>query len=704
MARLPGVLATSCACRRRGSSRRRSSCPGRGSSKAVRDALPRAVPVGRAPARHRRRSSSDIPLDPIASERRGARRGSSPASSTLGRRPGAAPVGHRRIRCSPTSTCAISRPACPRADVHRFVGASHLVAEDADVAGAVHEWVAQLRPCRRADRDAARGAGIRAPAWAGLDRRSGRHRRRDDRDDRARVRVGRSRSPSSTPTCGAWRPDSSRTAWRGRSCRAADPARASTSRCACTRAGAWARSSWSSTPASGPRHRPGAQERGAALPDRHPARARRGARSSGGRAGASPPDRCHAAAARRARRLDHARRDPRARRRAARCRRRRPTPIPAAVVFTSGATGPAKGVAYRHRQLQAQRDVLARLYDITDDDRFVAAFAPFALYGPAMGVPSVVPDMDVTAPGTLRAVALADAAAAIDAIARVRVAGRARQRDRHRRRSHAAPSRRRSPASGCSCRPARRSRARCSRAVAELMPNAEAHTPYGMTEVLPVTDITPAEIDARRRGQRRLRRPAARRGRRSRSARSTPRATPPARSRPRPVSSGEVCIQAAHAKDGYDKLWLTQHRSERAGGWHRSGDVGHLDADGRLWIEGRLIHVITTANGPGDPGRDRAGGRGGRRASARPPRSGSGRPGPSRSWWSSSRPTTTAPARPRARARSRHAVRAVAGVDVAAVLVVPALPVDMRHNSKIDRTRVGEWASAVLAGGRMRGL
>ena len=32
----------------------------------------------------------------------------------------------------------------PRADVHRFVGASHLVPEEADVAGAVHEWVAQL--------------------------------------------------------------------------------------------------------------------------------------------------------------------------------------------------------------------------------------------------------------------------------------------------------------------------------------------------------------------------------------------------------------------------------------------------------------------------------------------------------------------------------------------------------------------------------
>ena len=34
-------------------------------------------------------------------------------------------------------------------------------------------------------------------------------------------------------------------------------------------------------------------------------------------------------------------------------------------------------------------------------------------------------------------------------------------------------------------------------------------------------------------------------------------------------------------------------------------------------------------------------------------------------------------------------VRAVACVDIAAVFVVPALPVDKRHNSKIDRTRVG---------------
>jgi hypothetical protein len=38
---------------------------------------------------------------------------------------------------------------------------------------------------------------------------------------------------------------------------------------------------------------------------------------------------------------------------------------------------------------------------------------------------------------------------------------------------------------------------------------------------------------------------------------------------------------------------------------------------------------------------------------------------------------------------------------VAAVLAVPSLPVDKRHNSKINRTRVGDWAESALAGNRI---
>jgi len=86
-----------------------------------------------------------------------------------------------------------------------------------------------------------------------------------------------------------------------------------------------------------------------------------------------------------------------------------------AVVFTSGATGPAKGVVYKHGQVRAQVDLVRATYDLQAEDRFVAAFAPFSLLGPALGLGSSVPDIDVTAPDTLTAPLLADAAAAVDA-------------------------------------------------------------------------------------------------------------------------------------------------------------------------------------------------------------------------------------------------------------------------------------------------
>ena len=65
----------------------------------------------------------------------------------------------------------------------------------------------------------------------------------------------------------------------------------------------------------------------------------------------------------------------------------------------------------------------------------------------------------------------------------------------------------------------------------------------------------------------------------------------------RPVTeagvTGEILVSAPHVKEAYDRLWLTQRESVRTAGWHRTGDVGHFDAAGRLWVEGRLAHVVT---------------------------------------------------------------------------------------------------------------
>ena len=53
-------------------------------------------------------------------------------------------------------------------------------------------------------------------------------------------------------------------------------------------------------------------------------------------------------------------------------------------------------------------------------------------------------------------------------------------------------------------------------------------------------------------------------------------------------------------------------------------------------------------------------------------------------------------------AQVRAAVAGAMPTPVAAVLQVKALPVDIRHNTKIDRTALAGWASAVLAGERAR--
>ncbi len=586
----------------------------------------------------------------------------------------------------------------PRADVHRFVGVSHLVPEEADVAGVVHEWVARRGAPSTSTSQSLVAPVSRAPAWAALDRRAG------DADlamiEMTDHGIGRSISFAALDA------DVRRVAAglvehgvaRGDRVALLIPPGIDLTVClyACWRMGAvvvvvdaglGARGISRALKSATPRHLIG-------IP-----RALTAARLLGwpGRrisSVAMPAGVARSLAV--STTLDELR---------ARGEGRPvpPTPTdsdPAAVIFTSGATGPAKGVSYRHHQLQAQRDVLARVYDINADDRFVAAFAPFALYGPAMGVPSVVPDMSVTAPGTLRAVALAEAAEAIGAslvfaspaaLANV-IATAGDLTPRHREAlakvrlllSAGAPV----PSS-------------VLRAVAEIMPNAEAHTPYGMTEVLPVSDITPAGIEAAGAGNgvcvgRPLAEVSVAISPLDVDGHATGELTTHA------DATGEVCVQAAHVKDGYDKLWVVQHDSAQPPYWHRSGDVGHLDDQGRLWIEGRMIHIITTANGPVTPvGIEQA-----VESMAEVGHAALVGVGPA---GTQQLVVVVVPIERRRRpdlapVALAERVRAVAGVDIAAVFVVPALPVDKRHNSKIDRSRVAKWASAVLAGGRMRAL
>lgn len=70
----------------------------------------------------------------------------------------------------------------------------------------------------------------------------------------------------------------------------------------------------------------------------------------------------------------------------------------AAVIFTTGSTGPPKGVAYSHGTFHAQIDRIQARYNIQRGSRDLACFPLFGLFDAVMGVTTIIPDMDPTRP------------------------------------------------------------------------------------------------------------------------------------------------------------------------------------------------------------------------------------------------------------------------------------------------------------------
>lgn len=273
----------------------------------------------------------------------------------------------------------------------------------------------------------------------------------------------------------------------------------------------------------------------------------------------------------------------------------------AAILFTSGATGVPKGVEYTHRQFAAQVEMIRSAFGIWPGEVDMPTFPPFALFDPALGMTSVIPDMDPTRP------AQADPAKLIAAIERNGVTTMfgspalidvlARYGEAH---GIKLKTLRRVISAGAPVPPET-----VARLMKVLKPKAQVFTPYGATECLPVCAIDGREILA--------------------VSHLTAEGAGICVGRPLPENQvqliriddnevheisyatrvltggvGEIVVRGPSMSERYHNRPEANRLGKiltHEGVWHRMGDLGRFDEEGRLWYLGRKSHRVETGNG-----------------------------------------------------------------------------------------------------------
>jgi len=274
----------------------------------------------------------------------------------------------------------------------------------------------------------------------------------------------------------------------------------------------------------------------------------------------------------------------------------------AAIVFTSGSTGVPKGVIYTHGNFIAQLEMIRETYQIKPKEIDLPTFPLFALFNPALGMTTIVPDMDPTKP------ALVDPRKIIEAVENFGVTnmfGSPALVDRVGRYGQAQgvklPSLKRVISAGAPV-PARA----LKRFSSMLSDDAQIFTPYGATESLPVCSIGSHQILRTETQERSTQGAGVCVGRPVENMKvSIIKITD------EPIESwseellaptgqvGEIVVQGPNVTRSYfnrkhstalAKIVETDSDLFR----HRMGDLGYFDEKGELWFCGRKSHRVQT--------------------------------------------------------------------------------------------------------------
>lgn len=265
----------------------------------------------------------------------------------------------------------------------------------------------------------------------------------------------------------------------------------------------------------------------------------------------------------------------------------------AALLFTSGSTGIPKGVVYQHRHFIAQVEMLKSAFDIRPGEVDLPTFPPFALFDPAMGMTTVVPYMDPTRPAKadprllLQTIERFGVSNIFGSPALLNVLGRYTEA-----KDTGMPTVRRVISAGAAMPIA------TIRRLQKALPDgAEVFTPYGATECLPVASVSGTELNDKVEH-------------RTAVGEGTCVGRPVAPNRVKIIAvndravefiensvelpvgiSGEIVVHGPTTTDAYwqkpEQTRLAKIRDGEGRTWHRMGDVGYFDTEGRLWYCGR---------------------------------------------------------------------------------------------------------------------